>query len=73
MPERDLKDQIRDQLYTFTEAADRLGVVRQTVARWVDKGILEGVTIGARTYIRRTAVASILGRAGRRVVESNES
>lgn len=52
--------------YTFTAAAARLGVTRQTIARWVKKGILKGFRRGGRIYVSRGEISDLLGAAGRR-------
>ena len=36
---------------TTTQAGKRLGVSRQTILNWVEKGLLPGVRIGRRTMI----------------------
>jgi excisionase family DNA binding protein len=40
---------------TTTQAGRRLGVSRQTILNWVEKGMLPGVRIGRRTMIPASA------------------
>jgi excisionase family DNA binding protein len=40
---------------TTTQAGRRLGVSRQTILNWVEKGLLPGVRIGRRTMIPSSA------------------
>ncbi len=40
---------------TTTQAGKRLGVSRQTILNWVEKGLLPGVRIGRRTMIPASA------------------
>jgi excisionase family DNA binding protein len=41
---------------TTGEVAKRVGVSRQTVVNWVNKGLLPGVRLGGRTLIEPTAL-----------------
>jgi excisionase family DNA binding protein len=42
---------------TTGEVAQRVGVSRQTVVNWVNKGLLPGVRLGGRTLIAPAALA----------------
>ena len=52
-----LKPAPKPDYLTTGEVAKRLGLTRQTIVNWVKKGSLEGVRVGGRIMIPRTALA----------------
>ena len=50
---------IREYVYTIQEAADVLGVNRETVRRWMVAGKLAGENIGGAVLLPRWAVEMI--------------
>lgn len=48
--------EIAEHFYTLTEAAQRLGVERHTVSRWIKDGKLQAQKVGGVVFIERAAV-----------------
>ena len=46
------KKKVKQEYMTTQEAAIRLGVTVQTIRNWVKRGVLEGIKIGGRYFIR---------------------
>ena len=53
---------IVEQFYTLQETADRLGVVRNTIWRWIKAQKLEAQRAGGVVFIDRLLVDDILAR-----------
>jgi excisionase family DNA binding protein len=54
----------KDQLITYQEAADRLGVVRETVKRLVYRGVLPVVHVGRAPRIPVAALDDFIANGG---------
>ncbi len=52
-----LKPTPKPEYLTTGEVANRLGLTRQTIVNWVNKGSLDGVRLGGRIMIPRTALS----------------
>ncbi len=50
---------IREKVYTLTESADKLGVNRLTIRRWIKSGKLEAERIGGVVLIERSIIDSL--------------
>jgi len=52
------------KLLTVKQAAHLLGVSRETVRRWVYKGVLHGVRVGKNHKIPERELQKLIGRQG---------
>ncbi len=60
-----------DGTYTTGEAAERLGVSIPTVKRWIERGVLKGVTVGTRWLVAKEGVERIV-RVRKTLAEMDE-
>jgi len=52
------------RLFTVTEAARQLGVSRETVRRWIHRGVIRAVRVGKNHKIPEVELKRLVGRNG---------
>jgi len=52
------------RLFTVKEAARQLGVSRETVRRWIHRGVIRGVRVGKNHKIPEVELIRLVGRNG---------
>ena len=53
---------LKDEYLTISQAAEELGITRQTISRWVAKGEIQAERIGRETLIHKDELQSIESR-----------
>jgi len=51
---------LKDEYYTISEAAEQVGVTRQTISRWINEGKLLAEKIGRETLIKIEQVNQLI-------------
>jgi excisionase family DNA binding protein len=59
----------RYRLLTVTEAARQLGVSRETVRRWINRGVIRAVRVGKNHKIPEVELMRLVGNEAERATE----
>lgn len=60
---------LRDRFYTVTETANRIGVTRQTVSRWIRSGDIKTESVGREKLISKKMLERYLNKKIDAIVE----